>query len=349
MSCPAEPASDNGALVELAVDAASWRAFLGSRPEATPFHHPAWAEALADCYGYRPSVLALSHAGRVVAGIPVMRVGGLGRHRVVALPFTDHLPPLAAGDGWRPALAAGIAAWSREADLPVEVHGDLGPATGADRRMVAVRHVLALPADAAGLVPGFDRNVRQRLNRLSRSSLEAEVDLSPAGLDAFYALHVATRRRLGVPVQPRRFFALIWERVLGAGLGFCIVARLNRRPVAAAVFLEWNQTVIYKYSASEPAHWRAAPNHLLLWTAMQRACAGGRSLFDFGRSDLGSSGLRTFKSEWGATEVPLVAWAAGTTAAPTTRRGQALLAAAIRRSPAAICRLSGRLLYRYFP
>ena len=72
---------------------------------------------------------------------------------------------------------------------------------------------------------------------------------SAADVETFYRLHLQTRRRLGVPVQPRRFFALLLERVIRTGLGFVLTAHRDNVPVAGALFCAWNGTVMCKYSA----------------------------------------------------------------------------------------------------
>ena len=91
----------------------------------------------------------------------------------------------------------------------------------------------------------------------------------------FYRLHVRTRRRLGVPVQPLRYFRLLWRRVLQPGLGTVLIAELDGAPVAAGVFLASRGTCVYKYGASDERRWSARPNHLLFWEAIRWAAARG--------------------------------------------------------------------------
>jgi hypothetical protein len=58
-------------------------------------------------------------------------------------------------------------------------------------------------------------NVWNKLCSTQRSGVivslaEDEDDLT----STFYELHTATRRRLGVTVQPRRYYSLVWRRIL---------------------------------------------------------------------------------------------------------------------------------------
>src|SRR5437763_11599971 len=60
-------------LHELELDDPRWRSFVAASPEATSFHNPAWAQLLADCYGYRPFALAaLDGSGELQAGLPFL-------------------------------------------------------------------------------------------------------------------------------------------------------------------------------------------------------------------------------------------------------------------------------------
>ena len=98
----------------------------------------------------------------------------------------------------------------------------------------------------------------------------------------------------------------LWSRLIKSGLGFVVLAYKDSTPIAGALFLAWNGTLIYKYSASDPLYWRYRPNNLVLWTAIRWGCEHGYHLMDFGKTDLANQGLRDFKSGWGATETPLI-------------------------------------------
>ena len=54
-----------------------------------------------------------------------------------------------------------------------------------------------------------------------------------------------------MPVQPRRFFQMIWENLIKTGLGLVLIAEAAGQPVAAAVILAWNGTMIGKFIASD--------------------------------------------------------------------------------------------------
>jgi CelD/BcsL family acetyltransferase involved in cellulose biosynthesis len=339
------------AVVELPSGDPAWADLIGTAPGATVFHLPAWSRVIADTYGYRAAVLAeLDAAGRVVAGVPAMRVRRPGGRAWVSLPFSDHCPPLARDDASLRRLAARLVGWSERERAPLEVRGTLPALPGWNPAVIGVRHVLPLDGDLDGLRRRFSRGHRERLKQAERGPLRVRLGRSADDLRAFYRLQVETRRRQGVPVQPHRFFAAVWAHVVAPGLGVvALVETPAGRAVAGAVMFGWNGTAIGKFQASDAAHWRERPNHLLYWAAIRWAAEAGNREFDFGRSDAGHTGLQDFKSGWGGRAVALSYAVTGGAGPEPSGHGrvQSLLAPVIRHSPAFVCRAAGALLYRF--
>lgn len=338
-------------LQTLEIDDPRWSAFVESQVDASPFHHPSWARLLAECYGFTAFAVAVLDGDDVVAGAPMLEISGhRRRRRWVSLPFTDYCPPLR---GRCDAVEfveelERLRAQARVARL--ELRGPIeGPGSRAET--VAYRHVLQLDRDFDLLFATFQKSRVQRGIRqaerfaasgaLAVKRADRESDLA----EVFYDLHVSTRRRLGVPVQPRRFFRLLWTRMLEPGFGFALLAQSEGRSVAGAVFLVRGRTMVYKFGASERDAQRLRPNHLLMSSAIREACGGGLDVFDFGRTDLDGDSLREFKLGWGTTEEPLVYSYLGD-AKPGTGRAAAALAPLIRRSPPVVCRTIGELFYK---
>jgi CelD/BcsL family acetyltransferase involved in cellulose biosynthesis len=331
-----------------------WRAFVESCPEATLFHHPAWADLIAATYRYRPLVLALGN-GRddIVAGLPLLEVPRLptGR-RLISLPFTDYCPPLARDPGDLEQLTRSLVAWrGRAGNPPVEVRAALPAGPGVHPIAPFLRHVVPLAPDPEQVFRRFHKTrVRETIRHAQRAGLEVRMSVSRQDVDTFYAILWQTRRRLGVPVQPKRFLDRVWTDLIQQGLGFVVLASQGSKAVAATVFLGWNGTLIAKYGGSLPDAWTHRPNNLVYWTAMEWGCRHGYREFDFGRTERNNQGLRDFKRGWGAREESLVYTYLADTP-PKSRSGMATraLAQVIQRSPPIVCRALGEALYRYFP
>ena len=332
-----------------------WTDFVATHPAATPFHHPDWTRLVAGCYGFRNFALAVSDGtGAIRAGLPVVEVRHLrGGPKWVSLPYTDFCPPLVSTSQEAEHLAAALQQASQAVGVRrVEIRAPI--VGGSVAGPTALRHVLALSRNPAEVYAGFHRSqVQRNIRRAEREGLTVRQASHPYDLvDTFYRLHLQTRRRQGVPVQPRRFFRLLWENTIATGLGSVLIVEASGQPIAAAVFLAWNETVIYKFGASDASSLSLRPNHLLFWHAIRAACEQGWRWFDFGRTDIGQEGLRNFKLSWGAVEEPLVYETLGGKpgSAPTAQaEGMAtrILGPVIRRGPLLLCRAVGETLYRY--
>jgi CelD/BcsL family acetyltransferase involved in cellulose biosynthesis len=331
-------------MLALELDDPQWAAFVSSCPGAGPFHHPAWAHLLAGCYGLQPfALVACDTGGAIEAGIPVLRRLRGRRSRLLSLPFTDACPPLVRSEQARRRLAAELALVG-ELELRGPLEGE-----GLVAHVRGVTHVLDLEDDPESVRRHFRPQMRRNVTRAEREGVvvrrgELRADL----VDTFYGLHLRTRQRQGVPVQPRRFFALLWDGLLERGLGTLLLAYSGTTPVAGAVFLSWNGAVTYKFGASDPAYWGLRPNNLLFWEAIREGCGRGDRTLDFGRTELDNHGLREFKSGWGAREEPLVYTFAGA-ARHADAHGFVVraLGTAIRHSPTWVCRAVGEAGYRY--
>jgi CelD/BcsL family acetyltransferase involved in cellulose biosynthesis len=338
-------------LTELHPADPAWLELVATAPAATAFHHPGWTAAMVAAYGFRPMVLAhLGAGGCVAAGVPLAFVRRPSGRTWVCLPFSDHCPPLARDAAALAALMADLAGWSRERRVPVEVRGEVEPAGAWTATTVGTRHVLSLSDGAEAAWAGLKDTLRRQVREARRAGLRVRFTRAAADMDAFYRLQVATRRRLGVPVQPRRFVAAVWKHVIEAGLGFAtLVETAAGQAVSATVMLAWNGTLVEKFHASDAAHWRSKPNQLGIWSTIEWGCGEGYRAFDFGRSDAGHDSLQRFKAAWGAEERPLRYSVAGGAGASLGGPGRldGVLRVVIRNTPPVVCRALGGLLYRF--
>ena len=336
----------------LPADDSRWVRFVESREEALPSHHPSWASMLAECYGYRAFALALADSARnVVGGLPLVDVKvPLRGRKWVSLPFTDYVPPLVASKHLGPMLIAELDSLRRSERLDrVEVRADVEGAHGFER---GFRHFLRLDGELDSIFRTFHRSQVQR--GIRKAEREGAVVRSGRRMEdltrVYYSLHAQTRRRLGIPVQPRRFFELLWKRIIDPGLGRLLLAEVGGRAIAGVVVLSWGKTATYKYSASATDVSPYRPTHLILWHAIREAWEDRYAEFDFGRTDFDNPGLRSFKLSWGARE-EILSYSVVAQDPPTRVAGapSPLIRTAIRRSPVAVARIIGQLLYRYAP
>lgn len=167
-----------------------------------------------------------------------------------------------------------------------------------------------------------------------------------AALDVFYGLLLLTRRRLGVPTQPRSFIRGL-AGVFARGLRFVATARFEVRAIAAAVFLQSGHVMTYKYGASDMRFQHLRPDNLLLAEVIRAACGARVDALDLGRTDPGQDGLASFKRAMGAIESRLAYTYRGTEPPRDTPAAQRIVAPVIRRLPVTVGRVLGELFYHH--
>lgn len=327
-----------------------WAALAQAAPGSCAFHHPAWLHLLERVYDYPVMACAvLDDQGAFEAGLPMALVGGrVNSARLVALPFSDLVVPLARdarASQWR-RLSIALHQFQQQNALSIELRGELPG--GVPREPVSTfrHHLLSLTQGYEAVARSVKPQVARGERRARREGLRVEFRTDGGALAEFFGLHVRTRKRQGVPTQPRRFI-MAFEDLFAAGLGFVVVVRDGLVPAAAAVFLSSNGTLIYKYGASDPRLLAKRPNNLLFMDTIRWACEHGLERLDFGRTDADHDSLCSFKRSFGAVETSLTYSTLAGVDVPA-RRGHGLAATVIRRSPPFVGRVAGELLYRDF-
>ena len=327
-----------------------WDQLVLSHRDATFFHSAAWARVLAKSYGHRPLYLHFSRCGELLALVPMMEVKSYftGR-RAVCLPFSDGCSPLLFNNCKPSVVAARLSLLALERSWKhFEIRGANGFELPVDLAVEYHGHALDLRQNAEDLLAGFSSSVRRAIRKAEASRLSVEVSRNPESVVEFYRLHVQTRRRHGLPPQPFLFFRNILNEVIRKGSGFVVRASLESRCVAAAIFLQFGRTAIYKFGASEPASQEMRGNNRVMWEGIRFLARGGCESLHFGRTSLTDVGLRRFKLGWGTAEelIRYFKWNAATGEwVGGCDHARGLHNMVFTKMPLAVNRLAGAILY----
>lgn len=332
-------------------DGDRWDTLVSARSDHSVFHRSAWARVLAECYRHEPVYLRVLRDGIELALVPLMEVASwLSGRRGVGLPFADFGGPL-----WdQPDSAAAVYAVVLEVAAErkwkhVEIRGSSVAPDGVSPAASFSAHQLDLRPGHEALEHGFSPAVRRAVRKAQRSNLSITIERSQEAISTFYQLHCRTRRRHGLPPQPLQFFRALGRHFVTCGMGEVVLARLASEPVAGAVFLRSGRSAIYKFGASDPHHWPARPNQLVMWTAIRYLCEIGCEQLHFGRTDAQDAGLERFKRSWGAAQSNLnyFRYLAGSDAwlADLGVPLSACCPPVFRHLPLSLNRLAGRLIY----
>jgi hypothetical protein len=326
-----------------------WLRFVERSLDASIFHHPNWLTLLRDQYNFRTLAICLERNGETVAGIPFCGVDRVvSRRKWVCLPFSDCCGPLARSTADEIQLIDYVRNYFEPSD--VEIRSSLAANSGFSTQSSHWIHVLDLGADLDALLRGLRPNFRNQIRRAERHGLVTDIRHDEDAMEIFYALHLKTRTRQGVPIQPRRYFRLFQRHIIESGLGFISITHNGAGPLSAAIFCGLRDVLVYKYGASDPAGLRLFPNYLMIWATIAHAQRHGFSRLHFGKTSFADTGLRTFKRGWSASEsnLPYSYFPKGPSGNATDLLFRAIVRPVVRHSPSIVCRLAGEILYRHF-
>lgn len=329
-----------------------WNTLVAQHPQASVSHRREWLQSLFDTYGCEPSAVTLCAPGtNLTNALLFCRVrSNLTGRRLVSVPFSDDCEPLAAGSAEIDTLIEGLKGLVSKGGwkyLEIRPRHYAPKLPGLAVCKTYFSHRLPLQYSEKALFLNFHKDcIQRKIMRANRESLQSNEGFSEVLLQDFYKLMVTTRRRLGLPPQPQK-----WFRNLGRNLGKDLKIRVAYKsglPVAAILTIRTNGTMVYKYGCSDARFNNLGGMMLLLWNAIREARTEGLSEFDLGRSDVDQQGLITFKEHWGAERFPLNYWRYP---APSGKTNVRLPATVLKRiamkMPEASLRMIGSLLYKH--
>ena len=286
------------------VEMKTWDAFVESHPSGSPYHLSPWLRALRETYGFKPLLYAAKSDGGELQGVfPLFLIKGLlGGSRIVSLPFSDYGGPLFIDETAEKECVKEILDVYANACKYIEIRGKVPE----DERFVShnyyKRHILDLDADSSVVRKKIDkRTIQYSIRKAEKSGITIEEANSESGMDKFFRLNALTRKKHGVPGQPRKFFNALYREVIAKDNGFLYLATHKSKVVAGSLFLKCGKVLHYKYNASDPDMLsQLTPNHSLTWEAVVKGCKGGYTSIDFGRTSPDNEGLMRYKGMWGA-------------------------------------------------
>jgi CelD/BcsL family acetyltransferase involved in cellulose biosynthesis len=281
-----------------------WAALVKAH-DGSLFHSPPWIAAIASTYDLdlRAAVLLDDSSGVPRAGVAyAMLDDDLGR-RIVTLPFTDACDPLTTSDAEWIALADVTTALDAPWSLRLL---DGGPASADSRFRETDRarwHQLGVCGPAEELWAGTAGAFRRGVRKARTEGVEVRPLREADDVEAIVSLHQRLRRtKYAMLAQPTSLFATLRDRFAPLDGWHPLGAFHRDRLVAMTVYLQWGDTLYYKFNASDPSALGARPNNILLWEGVELARSLGCHTLDLGRSDDDQPGLIRFKTQSGATE-----------------------------------------------
>jgi hypothetical protein len=286
------------------VDIPEWDEKIINFSDYSFFHTSYWAQVVADTYSYNPFYFIIESNGNLKAAVPVMVVNSkLTGNRAVALPFTDYCPPLISDEINFGDIQDEILDFCKKRSLKyVEIRGGNKHFNGVQPSTFDYNHSLDLTIGEDELHKNLSSNTKRNIKKSIREGISVEISNSREAMEDFYKMNCITRKKHGLPPQPKLFFENLFKYVLSPEKGFISIGKYNDLSIAGAVYLLLGKKAVYKFGASDMEYQHLRANNLVMWEAIKYCASTGFEDFCFGRTEPDNEGLRKFKLGWGTKE-----------------------------------------------
>jgi CelD/BcsL family acetyltransferase involved in cellulose biosynthesis len=340
------------------VDAVSdprWEQLVSSR-RSDVFHSPQWLRVLAETYGFDVRARLVLHGDVATAGLVFVDVGDHMDQRLVSLPFSDFCDPMVDTiDDWS-SLTRDMLSPDRRFHLKV-LHNEV--ALSDDRLEEAGRlmwHAVNTDRDEDDVWASIESGARRAIRKAESAGIVVRTAESVEDVRAFYELHLRVRKyKYRLLAQPFLFFERIWTHLLEPGHGALLLATVAGEVVGGVMYLEWGNTLDYKFNASDPDGLAVRPNDLVVWKGIEHARSRSLEWLAFGVSDMEQEGLVRYKRKYASIEKQVVSLRRLPDGSPSDRERAArtmlgritdvLVADDV---PDTVSERAGDVLYRYF-
>jgi lipid II:glycine glycyltransferase (peptidoglycan interpeptide bridge formation enzyme) len=236
--------------------------------------------------------------------------------------------------------------------LPALRDGSDTEAPGYARSGHFYNFVLPLAGDVEAVRATFSQKaVRYMITKAEKAGVNVRRGDADA-VDAFYPLYVATRRRHGIPPQPRRLFSRVVATTREPFQAILYLADYEQATIAAVITVRHAGVTYLKYEVSDDSHRNLGAVHALLWASIRDALLAGDHSYDFGRTAADNPGLCEFKKRWGTTQTEMPYYfdppVEGVSVARTESLRYRLFTGAFRRMPAGLAVRIGERIFRHF-
>lgn len=285
----------------------SWNDSVLLKAHGSIFHSSNWASVLSESYNYKPRYFTLTQKACTTAMIPFMEIStALTKKRGVSLPFTDYCDPLMMeGVEYEDIMNDVIEFGEKSEWKSLEFRTENPLSAKIPTSSLFYGHSLDISRNENVIFSDLRDSTRRNIKKAERDGVVVTINQSPDSVRDFYNLNCLTRRDHGLPCQPYIFFKKIYSHIISKNLGVVILAKINEKYIAGAVYFNFGNRVIYKYGASDRNYLHLRANNLIMWKAIQWFCGQGFKRFDLGRTEQENSGLLQFKRGWGAREYPI--------------------------------------------
>lgn len=286
-------------------DTARWDAFVRACPSATFFHLSGWQSVIEQSFGIKTWFYYVEQDGQIQGVLPLAEIKSrLFGHSLGAMPFCVYGGVAATDDAARAMLDGAAHELAQKLGVGHLEYRGMQRAHPGD----ASWHTKELYVTFRKEITGDDETNMNAIPRKQRAMVRKGIKLGLKGVvednvDNMFTAYAHSVLRLGTPVFPKKYFALL-QKTFGDECEVRSIYTEDDRLVGSVLSFYWRDEVVPYYGGGMDLARSVAGNDFMYWNLMQAAAARGCRIFDFGRSKLGT-GAYDFKKNWGFEATPL--------------------------------------------
>lgn len=153
------------------------------------------------------------------------------------------------------------------------------------------------------------KTTRHAVRKAKKAGIEVEVTTAPDTSDRFWQLYTGTAKRHEFIVWPKDVIAKQLEEFGKKNKIFAVFAKIEGQDVAAAICIQYGNSVFYYHGASKKLSSSQPAAQLVQWTAIQEAKNRGADFYNFwgiapaGKPNHPFAGITVFKKGFGGQEL----------------------------------------------
>jgi len=286
-------------------DTARWDSFVRACPSATFFHLSGWQSVIEQSFGIKTWFYYVEQDGEIQGVLPLAEIKSrLFGHSLGAMPFCVYGGVVALTDNARAMLDGAAHELAQKLGVGHLEYRGMERAHPGD----AAWHTKELYVTFRKEITGDDETNLNAIPRKQRAMVRKGIKLGLKGVvennvDRMFEAYAHSVLRLGTPVFPKKYFALL-QKTFGDECEVRSIYTADDQLVGSVLSFYWRDEVVPYYGGGMDLARSVAGNDFMYWNLMQAAAARGCRLFDFGRSKLGT-GAYDFKKNWGFEATPL--------------------------------------------
>jgi FemAB-related protein (PEP-CTERM system-associated) len=282
-------------------DVQRWDEFVMACPEATFFHRAGWQAVINGAFGHKTWFMYAEANGQIQGVLCLAEIKSrLFGHSLGSLPFCVYGGVAAITDAARLALDHAAEELAEKLNVGHLEYRNLKPthADWAAKPLYVTFRKEILPDDEQNL-NAIPRKQRAMVRKGIKAGLQSTLD---DNVDRLFEAYASSVHRLGTPVFPKKYFALL-KSTFGKDCEVLTITNQGRI-IGSVLSFYFRDEVLPYYGGGMPEAREVAGNDFMYWELMRRSCERGYKIFDFGRSKLGT-GAFDFKKNWGFAPTPL--------------------------------------------